>query len=149
MLITPQQLLAAVQTHWAAAPEVTSPTVYPGVRSDTSRWPEWYELWVDVWNEPTRRRIAPDQLELTITIHCFAQRRDVPTAAQRLADAARETLAGRVLSVVDGSPGSTVGAIAILEHRVVDLTRDQHAAGHPHLQHLVVSFAARAQQYDP
>ena len=147
-MIPAEHIITTLHRHWDANLPISAPTLYAGTRLDTSRLDEWYELWIDAWADSARRDIAPDQLTVSILVHCFARHPTKKTAVHRLATAARETLAGRVLSIEDvgAIPPVSLGCLRITEHSVRDLTRNHAALGQERLQHLVLVFDATAQQ---
>lgn len=146
-MLPAHHLITSVHAHWTAAFSSSVPTIYPGMRIDTDRLREWCELWVDAWSDRPRRMHGPDELNVSILVHCFARHPTSKTVAHRLAMAAREALGERLVPVLDRehTVPVTLGVLRLREHSVQDLSRNHAALGQERLQHLVVVFQGMAQ----
>lgn len=145
-MIPVDRLIATIHAHWAAVQPLEAPTLFPGLRLNTDSAALWFELWVEAWSAPLRRSSAPDELAVTVVVHGFSRHPVQKFGVHRLADAARQTLAGRQLPILESAdPGAPqIGLLSIREHTVQDFTRTQANQGHERLQHVVVAFDARA-----
>jgi hypothetical protein len=141
-----EHITARVFTHWRDVFPLSVRTVYPGMRVDAVDLDEWVELWVDAWRKPVRRGIASDELDVSITVHCFSRHATDKGAVQRLVDAVRGTLGGAFIVVRDflesGEP--VVGWLMVLEPEARELTRVHAEELRGALHHVVVTFEGRA-----
>ncbi|MEZ6065176.1 MAG: hypothetical protein R3B90_05600 [Planctomycetaceae bacterium] len=147
-MVATQHLHSTLQQHWSESASSGIPTLYPGTRQETSQLPEWFELWVDALSDQPSRRIAPDRLDGTITVHCFTQQRHHPARVYELADLARQALDHQRLRILDRSatPPLEVGHVDIYEPQIRDLSRTHQNAGSLLLRHIVLTWSFVAQK---
>lgn len=143
-MLTVESIERSVQVYWRDTFPAVAVTVYPGQRIDGTSLTEWVELWLDVWDERIRRTGARAGLTLFITVHCFSRDLTQTARLQQIADATRETLASKTISVLDyslsGTP--TVGHVRIGEPELRVLTRRRLNAEEDPLRQVTASFRA-------
>ena len=147
-MISGEDITRSVQVYWrdTLSPAVT--TVYPGQQVETSQLTEWVELWIDAWNDRLRRDAAPDELLVSITVHCFSRHPTQATQVQALADGARGVLARKLISIADFSMSGTpvVAQLRTREAETRDLTRSHGETTRGVLHHVVVMVTAVVQE---
>ncbi len=145
--LPPQLVSATVFRHWAEGLGETTPTLFPGLRGDTSSWSEWYEIWVDQWSARPQRQHAPELSDVRVTVHAFVKAGNDLGRIQELMRQAQTLLNGRTLAIVDpeqsGAP--ILGYLKLREPDVKELTRMDADASRHGLQHHVAQWRGIAQ----
>lgn len=150
--LPPQGISSAVFRAWTAGLTEPIPTLFPGVRSDTSQWSAWYELWVDHWSPRNQRKHAPELADLRVTVHVFVRGTPDKARIQQLIDRAREILNGQTLAISstpedsDSDGEHVVGYIKLGVAEVKELSRLDADAQRHGLQHHVAIWDGIAQR---
>ncbi len=143
-MLSDEHLVASLQRHWSTT--TATPTRFSGAPLETRHLDAWCDFAVISTSAPVRRHGMPDRRVLLVTVHCFAKTGADSFACQRIATVARETLEHQVIAVTDPAVAdSLLGFLDLREVEVRDLSRVQADAGHPDLQHLVLTVVAVAQ----
>lgn len=147
-MINGDDITRSVQVWWRDSFPPAVATIYPGQQVETAQLAEWVELWVDAWHDRLRRDVAPDELLVSITAHCFSRHPTQATKAQSLADAARGALARHKIDVLDFSVSGTptVAQLRTREAETRDLTRNHSETTRGVLHHVVVTVTAVVQE---
>lgn len=150
--LPPQGISTAVFRAWTEGLTEPVPTVFPGLRHDTSRWSEWCELWVDHWSPRNQRHHAPEFADLRITVHVFVRGSRDKGRIQELIERARAILNGKTLPITTLSEssaapsGEIVGYIKLGVADVKELSRLDADAQRHGLQHHVAIWNGIAQR---
>jgi hypothetical protein len=147
-MISGEDITRSVQIWWRDSFPPAVATIYPGQQIETSQLAEWVELWVDAWHDRLRRDVAPDELLVSITVHCFSRHPTQATKVQSLADGARAALARQMIDVLDFSVSGTpvVAQLRTREAETRDLTRSHSETTRGVLHHVVVTVTAVVQE---
>lgn len=147
-MISGEDITRSVQVWWRDTFSPSVATIYPGQQIETSPLAEWVELWVDAWHDRLRRDVAPDELLVSITVHCFSRHPTQATRVQSLADAARAAVARHKIDVHDFSASGTpvVAQLRTREAETRDLTRSHSETTRGVLHHVVVTVTAVVQE---
>jgi hypothetical protein len=147
-MISSEDITRSVQVHWRDTFEPPVTTIYPGEQVETSQLMEWVELWVDAWLDRVRRDVAPDELLVSITAHCFSRHATDATRAQALATSARSALARQMIDIHEfsesGSP--VVADLRMREVETRDLTRSHAESTRGVVHHVVVTVTGVVQE---
>lgn len=121
---------------------------YPGVRIDTSALDEWLELSITEWTRRPQRRGGLKQIGLSLIVHCFVKQNLDKSRIHELADAARETISQKTVTLRDYDVSGTpiIGYGTLREPETRDLTRRDIDAHRHAMQHVVITCAGTAQQ---
>jgi hypothetical protein len=147
-MISSEDITRSVQVHWRDTFEPPVTTIYAGEQVETSLLMEWVELWVDAWLDRVRRDVAPDELLVAITAHCFSRHATEATRVQALATSARAALARQMIDVHDYSESGPplVAHLRTREAETRDLTRSHAETTRGVLHHVVVTVTAVVQE---
>lgn len=138
-------IASTVFQHWASGPGASTPTVYPGLASDTSGWSAWYEIWVDHWSARRQRQQAPELQDVRVTVHAFARPSADLAQVQELMRQARELLTGVTWPIADSDPAETLlGYLKLGEADIRELSRLDADASRHGLQHHVGQWSGLA-----
>lgn len=134
-----------LHAYWLSAAPAGVPTMLSGINAATAESADWFEYWIDLLEGAVRRDAGPDEQTLLVTVHCFSKQTRDTLRAQSLADDAVQILARRTLPIhPSGDPDTTTGYVRISEPSLQHLTRLHIVERQQPLQHVVVSFTARA-----
>lgn len=140
-------LVAGLVSWWADRFPLNVPTVYPGTRIDAADVDEWIEFSLDGTGRRPGRAEETSLVDLTVTLHCFTKNDADAVRVNRLADAARSTLARQTVPLNDfelsGSP--LVGYAKLQEAESTDLSRHDLDSLRHTMRHVVVSIRGVAQ----
>jgi hypothetical protein len=144
-MLSLHDISTSLHVHWLGAAPAGVPTLLAGVDVSPVESTDWFEFWIDAADEAVHRDTGPAEQVLFLTVHCFSRQSRDTLRAQTLADAIVAALARRTLPIdAGGNPGETVGRVRILEPSVRQLTRLHVVENQQPLQHVVVTFTARA-----
>ena len=143
-----QHIAAGVFSHWADQFPLAVTTVYPGTRIDTTGLAEWLELGIDRWADRLLRAEDKATIELSVFVHVFVRPGLDKSRAWELADAARQTLADRTITIRDYETSGTpvVGYATLFEAEVEERSRRDADAGRHAMQHLIVRVTGVAHE---
>ncbi len=145
--LAPAWVSSAIYRVWNDGIADAVPTLYPGLRGDTSLWTEWYELWVDHWSPRRQRAQAPELCDLRVTVHAFVKAAPSKARISELIEQARSLLTGQTISIPDPETSDAVlGYIRLGDAQVKELTRSDADASRHGLQHHVAFWDGLAQR---
>lgn len=144
-----REIAASVFAHWAANYPLEVTTVYPATRVDVAALNEWLEIWVNSWQRGPQRTGGKEQIDVSVTVHCFVERTLDKGRVLELADGVTATLQHQQIVISDqtlsGVP--TVGHLQMFETQTRTLTRPDADAGRHRMQHVVLTTGGMATQF--
>lgn len=141
-----EAMAGSLFAHWSENFPLAVATVYPGTQIDAAGQSEWVEIWVNAWQRAPRRTAGKEQVDVSVTVHCFVERTLDKGRILELADAAKATLEHQQVAVTDQAVSGTpvVGHVQLFETQTQVLTRADREAGQHGLQHVVLTTAGLA-----
>ncbi len=137
-------LTASLQKFWSANGPEGVVTLFSGTTLDVSQQERWMEFWIGQIKERPRRPDAPVQIELLVDVHLFSHERN-KRSINELADTVRKTFQAASIPIyVSTSLETDVGKIRFSEPIVRDLSRSETVGDVNTMQHLLLSYHARA-----
>ena len=100
-----------------------------GDPADSSLSTVWLEFWVDRMTSPLARRVAPHQIELSITVNCFGRPPVTPSQIQSLAESVRQQLTRLRLPVQPDTAAASLLTLNEAEMRDLSRPATQKSAG--------------------
>lgn len=141
-----REITGSLFGHWAANYPLAVTTVYPATKVDVAGLSEWLEIWVNSWQRNPQRTGGKEQVDVSVTVHCFTDRTLDKGRIHELADGVKATLEHQQVSVTDqtlsGTP--TVGHLQLFETQARTLTRVDADAGRHGMQHVVLTTGGLA-----
>ncbi|QDU42584.1 hypothetical protein Mal52_10470 [Symmachiella dynata] len=135
-----EALAGSLFAHWSDNFPLAVTTVYPGTQIDAAGQSEWLEIWINAWQRDPRRSAGKEQVDVSVTVHCFVERTLDKGRILELADATKSTLEHQQVSVTDQSLSDppVVGHLQLFETQTRTMTRRDRDAGRHGLQHVVL-----------
>lgn len=140
-MISMEAVRAEVERRWSEQ-FVAVPTAYAEQTLASDRLPAWAELWITPLGDQRRRRIEPDRLDVTITVHVFVRDVDAGRLTEQLLDLARGVLQPMEL-LTDAM------RVATQETSIRDLSRAQADEDGGPVRHVVLIARAIADERVP
>ena len=139
-------LAGSLFAYWGENFPLSVATVYPGTQIDAVGQSEWVEIWINAWQRDPRRSAGKEQVDVSVTVHCFVEPTLEKGRMLELADAAKATLEHQQVPVTDqsSSDAPVVGHLQLFETQTRTMTRQDRDAGRHGLQHVVLTTVGLA-----
>ncbi|MAT14601.1 MAG: hypothetical protein CMJ46_04950 [Planctomyces sp.] len=139
---------SSLMSYWRDEVVVDLPTIYPGMRLDTSSLPGWLEWRTEFWKPYAQRSGQWELQRLSVEVHVYAKGLDTGPVLQRLIDGVLPVLTRKTIEVHDYEQSGTplLGYVRLDEPEVRELSREELNRSGSTLRHALIEWRGRAQE---